>query len=99
MSHQGKRRADSSNTLDAAVREIDSLAQRRHWSEQTRREAQRLITTSSAGTTGPSEIGQRFKAIARTIGRAERARFWQAIRRVVPARLRSDLDAVYRSKL
>jgi hypothetical protein len=33
------------------------------------------------------------------MGRAERARTWQAIRRVAPAGLRNVLDGVYRNEL
>ncbi len=99
MSEPDKRRPARASLLSAALREIDSLAERRRWSEQTHRDARQLVTLSAEGTTGPSEIGQRFGAIARTIGRADRSRTWQVIRRVVSAGLRDQLDRVYRSRL
>lgn len=99
MSEPDNRQAARANLLSAALREIDSLAERRRWSEQTHRDARQLIALSVQGTTGPSEIGQRFQAIARTMGRADRSQTWQVIRRVVSAGLRDQLDRVYRTRL
>lgn len=99
MSEPGKRQPARASLLGAALREIDSLAERHRWSEQTHRDARQLATLGVEGTTGPSEIGQRFRAIARTIGRADRSQTWQVIRRVVSAGLRNQLDRVYRTKL
>jgi hypothetical protein len=98
MSERDKRQPARASLLSAALREIDSLAERRRWSEQTHHDARQLIALGAEGTTGPSEIGQRFQAIARTIGRADRSRTWQVIRRVVSTGLRDQLDRVYRTR-
>jgi hypothetical protein len=99
MSERDKLQPARASALSAALREIDSLAERRRWSEQTRRDARHLIALSVEGLTGPAEIGQRFRALARTIKRADRSQTWQVLRRVVSAGLRAQLDRVYRTGL
>ena len=97
--HGAKRQTSIANALRGAVNEIDSLAARGRWREPDRREARELLRISAEGTTGPREIAERFRAVARALGRADRARTWQAIRRVAAPGLRTQLDKVYRNVL
>lgn len=91
--------ARASGALGGAHREIGALAQRRRWSENARALASELVTATAEGTTGPREIAQRYRAIARGLDRASRARLWQVVRRVARTGLRTNLDAVYRNEL
>ncbi|HEY0395050.1 MAG TPA: hypothetical protein VGD01_11205 [Candidatus Elarobacter sp.] len=88
-----------SNALAAARREVDALAARAHWSEAARSDAHGVIDATATGSIGPREIAQRYRAVAKTLDRASRARLWQAVRRVAKSGLRTMLDAVYRNEL
>ncbi len=90
---------DALNARAAAHREIDALAGRAGWSDAARADAHALVDTVAAGTTGPREIGNRYRAIAKPLGRASRARLWQVLRRVARSGLRTLLDGVYRNVL
>ena len=90
---------DALSARGAAHREIDALAGRERWSDAARADAHALVDTVIAGTTGPREIGNRYRAIAKRLGRAGRARLWQVVRRVARSGLRTLLDAVYRNVL
>lgn len=89
----------ASSALEGAQREIGALAQRRRWTGDARARASELVMATAEGTTGPREIGQRYRAIARGLDRASRARLWQVVRRVARTGLRTNLDAVYRNEL
>ena len=90
---------NASSAQDAAHREIDALARRAGWSDAARADAHGIIEIVAAGTTGPREIGNRYRALARSLDRNSRARLWQAIRRVARSGLRTLLDGVYRNVL
>lgn len=90
---------NASSALASANREIGALAERHRWSEDARARASELVGATAEGTTGPREIGQRYRAIARGLDRASRARLWQILRRVARTGLRTNLDAVYRNEL
>jgi hypothetical protein len=90
---------DTLSARSAAHREIDALAERGGWSENARADAHSLVETVIGGTTGPREIGNRYRAIAKPLGRASRARLWQVVRRVARSGLRTLLDDVYRNVL
>jgi hypothetical protein len=89
----------SPSTLAAARREVDALAERARWSEAARADALGVIDATAAGSVGPREIAQRYRAVAKTLDRASRARLWQAVRRVAKSGLRAMLDGVYRNEL
>jgi hypothetical protein len=89
----------SPSARDAAHREVDALAARRGWNERARSDAHELIEIVAGGTTGPREIGNRYRAIAKPLDRSSRARLWQVLRRSARDGLRSLLDGVYRNVL
>jgi hypothetical protein len=89
----------SSEPLAAARREIDALAARANWTDGARSDAHGVIGAAAAGTIGPREIAQRYRAVAKTLDRHSRARLWQAVRRVAKGGLRTMLDGVYRNEL
>jgi len=96
---ESSRQVTVANVLRAAVSEVDSLAGRRAWTDQDRREVHALLAMSASGNIGPREIAERFRAVARSMGRADRAKTWQTIRRVAGPGLRALLDSVYRNRL
>jgi hypothetical protein len=89
----------SPNARDAAHREVDALAARRGWGERARSDAHELIEIVAGGTTGAREIGNRYRALARSLDRNSRARLWQVVRRTARSAVRTLLDGVYRNVL
>jgi len=89
----------ASSARDAAHREIDALAGRARWRDAARASAHDVVTATAAGTTGPREIAQRYRTVAKSLNRADRARLWQIVRRVANRGLRDFLDRVYRNEL
>jgi hypothetical protein len=86
------------SVIEAAHREVDALADRGGWSDTARVSLHGVVTAGAGGTTGPREIAQRYKRIARGLDRASRARLWQVVRRVANPGLRGQLDRVYRNE-
>ena len=68
-------------------------------SQRLRRIFDRRATTFDDVAFLPREIAQRYRTVAKSLNRADRARLWQIVRRVANRGLRELLDRVYRNEL